>query len=101
MVTKILATLVKGYKNRINLYPKLFRANSVWTPRIAKGITPTEKDVFERYILTKNKVRDCAADIIVSNKAAMRGYCAVGQLANNQPLMQVVDNIDDLWRFFV
>lgn len=99
MVGKILATVVKGCKNRINLYPKLFKANSVWAPRIAKNITPYEKHVFENYILTKNKVRNDVADAIVNNKVAMRMYCATGQVAGNQSVMQILDNLDDLVRF--
>ena len=99
MVGKILTAVVNGCKNRINLYPKLFKANSVWTPRLAKNITPCEKHIFENYILTKNKVRNDVADAIVNNKVAMRMYCAAGQVAGNQSVMQILDNLDDLVRF--
>ncbi len=99
MLRKILATMVNGCKNRIHLYPKLFKSNSVWAPRIAKNITPCEKHIFENYILTKNKVRNDVADVIVNNKAAMRMYCATGQVAGNQSAMQILDNLDDFIRF--
>ncbi len=99
MSVRLITSLIKGCKNRIGLYPKLFRANSVWAPRIAKNITPCEKNIFENYILTKNKVRNDVADVIVNNKAAMRMYCATGQVANNQSVMQILDNLDDFIRF--
>ena len=91
MSVRLITSLINGCKNRIGLYPKLFRANSVWAPRIAKNITPCEKHIFENYILTKNKV--------INNKAAMRMYCATGQVANNQSVMQILDNLDDFIRF--
>ena len=99
MSVRLITSLIKGCKNRIGLYPKLFRANSVWAPRIAKNITPCEKNIFENYILTKNKVRNDVADVIVNNKAAMLMYCATGQVANNQSVMQILDNLDDFIRF--
>ena len=100
MFNRIATAVIKGCKNRIDLYPKLIRADSVWAPRIAKNITPCEKHVFENYVLTKNKVRDDVADVIVNSKGAMRMYCAAGQLASNQSFMQILDNLDDLVRFF-
>lgn len=99
MSVRLITSLINGCKNRIGLYPKLFRANSVWAPRIAKNITPCEKHIFENYILTKNKVRNDVADVIVNNKAAMRMYCATGQVAGNQSAMQILDNLDDFIRF--
>ena len=99
MSVRLITSLINGCKNRIGLYPKLFRANSVWAPRIAKNITPYEKHIFENYILTKNKVRNDVAEVIVNNKAAMRMYCATGQVAGNQSVMQILDNLDDFIRF--
>lgn len=99
MSVRLITSLINGCKNRIGLYPKLFRANSVWAPRIAKNITPCEKHIFENYILTKNKVENGIAGAIVGSETAMRMYGATSQVANNQSVMQILDNLDDFIRF--
>lgn len=99
MSVRLITSLINGCKNRIGLYPKLFRANSVWAPRIAKNITPCEKHIFEGYINTKNKVENGIAGAIVGSETAMRMYGATSQVANNQSVMQILDNLDDFIRF--
>lgn len=99
MSVRLITSLINGCKNRIHLYPKLFKANSVWAPRIAKNITPCEKHIFEGYINTKNKVENGIAGAIVGSEIAMRMYGATSQVANNQSVMQILDNLDDFIRF--
>lgn len=98
MVAKILTSIVKGCKNRIYLYPKLFKSNSIWSPRIAKNITHGEKRFFEKYIDTKNTVGNNIADFIGSTPTTMRMYNTITSSATNQSTMQLLENIDDLLR---
>lgn len=98
MVAKVLTSLVKGCKNRIYLYPKLFKSNSIWSPRIAKNITHGEKRFFEKYINTKNTVGNNIAGFIGSTPTTMRMYNAVTSSASNQSIMQLLENLDDLMR---